>query len=551
MDSEKSQSGPMEDQVGALKREIKSMLSCQLDSIKQREDAHDEKMVTLSMNLISQFDHRLKLIHDLVGQEIKTIRSDLSIERGELAAAHERLFDIVKAEPVKRAEIHEEYQRSLAQVKERIDDEVRTRQEILEHQGEKLGQILNTFRNEYQVGLDQNITATKEVAHGVATLRSVLEKEIQHCTAKVPDCTESLAKLDEINTLAQMSSKSDGCFEGLAPDLKQLNTFLSTEVSPTFLPEFQNQSSAQKMEVAGSEVFDFAKSLEHELQGKGSPPGVFGSSLHPILGTSVQWAPSSSPSSSHPAPPVQSNVQEGTDVHRTLLMPPSPPTPPPEVRLPQPLDIYVNAGSSTGSAPGSTEEGQGGGSMSNTKEETLNSLRSEFQNHISETLSSILGGSCSAQVVSPGDAVAQVVPAVMGMHQMGGSASPQITPRSQHLSSGQTIQASVQTIHASVVRQSTPWSPLILARTLEQASPVTVQVRDPRQNLQVAEVPSAGPRMPGSQVRRLTSRDTPRSATYVLPSAGSLGTPSVPGRSVGHVLGFGGRKPFCQGGGPV
>lgn len=154
------------------------------------------------------------------------------------------------------------------------------------------------------------------------------------------------------------------------------------------------------------------------------------------------------------------------------------------------------------------------------KEEIFHSLRSEFQHNMSETLRSIQGALCAKRVVPPADAAAQLVPAMIGMPQTGGSAhakiaSPQMTPRSQHSSTVQTFQASVQTIQASVAQQSTPRSPLLLTRPSKHA-----------------EVPSAGPRSPGSQVRRLASRDTPRSATFALPSGGSLGTPCVPAVNV-------------------
>lgn len=532
--------GPMQDQVDALKQEIESVktssvwqtITCQLEGIKHRADAHDEKMVS-SMNLISQLGQEIEAIKtdlknerevrtaahgrlsDVVklellkrtemhegdldesrsasdpddfhmgrvqntsdrsaaknatqemessmnvvrremvssmniisqlGQEIEAIKRDLHTDREERVTAHKRLSstlsDIVKAEPMKHAKIHEEYQRSLAQVKERMDEELRAREELrAKSQGEKLGQILNSFRHEYQVELEQYSTAAKEVAHGVATLRSALEKEIQDRTATVP-------------------------------------------------------------------------------QVKVVPPGVFRFSSQPASVT-LQRTPSPSPSPSHRAP-VQSNVQQGGEAHRTVRSPVRTPATP---RHKDHASAFRN----------------------------IDLLIQQLD------VRSIQGGPSAAAHVST---------AMLGTHQT--ASSPRVSvatppPRSQ-------LRTTVQTIKASLACQSAPMSPLLLSRTSENGSPGKVLVRDSRQNIQAEEVPSTVPSTlnvrhgsptstPRSQVRRLSSRDAPRSLTYALPFGNSVGTPSAPaltdrlhgdtvyvsGRSVGHAPVIGTKKPFSQG----
>lgn len=118
-----------------------------------------------------------------------------------------RLSDVLKSEPVKRVEQHEEMQRIVTQMRENLAEEVRTRQHILDRQGEKLGQILNAFRNDVQVELDQSRAAVTEVAQHVASLREAVQKE----------SIERLA--NEIEDLKQEQIADKTTLEGIYNDM--------------------------------------------------------------------------------------------------------------------------------------------------------------------------------------------------------------------------------------------------------------------------------------------------------------------------------------------
>lgn len=266
--------GVIQDQLGALTKEVESIriansesVSHQFDALKLRSRAQDEKMME-SMNLIAQISQELKTVRPALqaceekvsesmnvvsrigaevktfksvslaqeekimesmrlitqlGQELKSVKLTVQVEKEECLATCSRLSDVLKGEPVKRAEQHEDVQQSIAQMRDHLAEEVRTRQHILDRQGDKLSQILNAFRNDVQMELDESRSAVTEVAQHLATLRESVLKENQELTGQINASRESLGKLaGEIDDWKQHQVANQTSFEAISHDMARM-----------------------------------------------------------------------------------------------------------------------------------------------------------------------------------------------------------------------------------------------------------------------------------------------------------------------------------------